>query len=36
MYTGKNFLNNEHVVDRYFKATSFLDLNNDGKGLDFY
>ena len=36
MYTGKNFLNNEHVVDRYFKATSFLDLNNDGKGLDFF
>ena len=36
MYTGKNFLNNEHVVDRYFKATSFLDLNNDNKGLDFF
>ena len=27
MYTGKNFLNNEHVVDRYFQATSLLDLN---------
>ena len=36
MYTGKNFLNNEHVIDRYFKATSFLNLNNDGKGLDFF
>lgn len=36
IYTGKNFLNNEHVVDRYFKATSFLDLNNDNKGLDFF
>ena len=31
-----NFLNDEHVVDRYVKTISFLNLKNDNKGLDFF
>ena len=36
MNFGVNYLNNEHVVDRYMKTISFLDVKNDGKGLDYF
>lgn len=31
-----NRLPAQHIVDRYLKAASFLNLKNDGKGLDFF
>lgn len=34
--TGKDFLKNEHVVERYFKTIKPLGISNDGKGLDFF
>ena len=36
MYLGINYLNNEHVVDRYLQAISFLGVKNDNQGLDFF
>ena len=36
MYLGINYLKNEHVVDRYLKTISFLDVKNDNHGLDFF
>ena len=36
MYLGINLFNNEHVVDRYLKAISFLGVKNDNQGLDFF
>ena len=31
-----NRLPNVHIVDRYFKTVRFFDVENDGKGLDFF
>jgi len=31
-----NRLPNKHIVDRYLETLSFLDVKNDGKGLDFF
>ena len=36
MNFGINYLNTEHVVDRYMKTLDFLDIKNDGKGLDYF
>ena len=33
---GLDFLNREHIVDRYFKTIENTGAKNDGKGLDFY
>tara|TARA_B100001287_G_scaffold249335_1_gene229111 strand:+ start:4559 stop:5575 length:1017 start_codon:yes stop_codon:yes gene_type:complete len=33
---GVDLLNNQHIVERYFKALDDLGVKNDGKGLDFY
>lgn len=34
--TSINKLPNEHIVDRYFKATKKLNITNDNKGLDYF
>ncbi len=34
--TKKNVLPNIHIVDRYFSAVKSLNVENDGKGLDFF
>jgi ADP-heptose:LPS heptosyltransferase len=31
-----NRLPKKHVVDRYFEATNFLSIQNDGLGLDYF
>ena len=36
MSFGINYLNNEHTVDRYMKTLDFLDVKNDGFGLDYF
>ena len=33
---GINLLKNKHVVDRYLDTISFLNVKNDGKGLEYY
>lgn len=34
--TSINKLPNEHIVDRYFKATKKLNISNDNEGLEFF
>ena len=34
--SGVDLLNNQHVVERYFRALDNLGVEDDGKGLDFY
>ena len=34
--SGVDLLNNQHIVERYFKALDDLGVKDDGKGLDFY
>ena len=36
MNFGINQLNNKHTVDRYMKTVDFLDVKNDGFGLDYF
>ncbi len=31
-----NFLPDKHIVERYLETTRFLDVNNDGEGLDYF
>lgn len=33
---GPNLLPDEHIVDRYLKTVEFLDIKNDGEGLDYF
>ena len=33
---GINFLNEDHIVDRYFKSVKILKVENDEKGLDYF
>lgn len=34
--TKRKVLPDIHIVDRYLRAVAFLDVKNDGKGLDFF